>query len=252
MDDFERELTRLMHSTQDTNPISPDQSARLRAGVRTRRRTRTAMVAGSSLAIAAGIAAVLPSAFAAPVNTTAAHTALTASTAPAPAGTAWMKGYVAGTFKSLLPAHSSTAPFSQDGGVPFQVSAPERAMSGQWYASVSTDLTTPGGRSTTGLTIVASAKKPMHCVTLAGVPFETCTTLHLDGGTVVVDKSFKDPVKGTGAAFLDVFWNGPHGQQIHFGEATDKPNHPALTVQQAITMVTSPAWNKVLVALAGK
>jgi hypothetical protein len=54
MDDFERELTRMMHDNRQDAPFGPDDRTRLRAGVRGRRRARTAwMATGSALTVAA-------------------------------------------------------------------------------------------------------------------------------------------------------------------------------------------------------
>ncbi|MEY9966172.1 hypothetical protein ABIA33_004231 [Streptacidiphilus sp. MAP12-16] len=53
MNDFERELTRMMRDTQQDTPFGQDDRARLRSGVRRRRRARAAwMAAGSALAVA--------------------------------------------------------------------------------------------------------------------------------------------------------------------------------------------------------
>ncbi|WP_127357042.1 hypothetical protein [Actinacidiphila soli] len=54
MDDFERELTRMMRDNRQDTPFGQDDRRRLRAGVRGRRRARTAwMTAGSALTVAA-------------------------------------------------------------------------------------------------------------------------------------------------------------------------------------------------------
>lgn len=53
MDQFERELARLMRDTQEHTPFEPKHQTRLRAGVRARRRARAAQKAvGSVLAVA--------------------------------------------------------------------------------------------------------------------------------------------------------------------------------------------------------
>lgn len=53
MDDFERELTRMMHDSQHDTPFAPDDRTRLRAGVHRYRRNRLAGIAAVSVLTAA-------------------------------------------------------------------------------------------------------------------------------------------------------------------------------------------------------
>jgi len=56
MDHFERQLARMMRSTQEHSPFEPRHRERLRAGVRVRRRVRAAQQAIGSVVVVAGIA----------------------------------------------------------------------------------------------------------------------------------------------------------------------------------------------------
>jgi hypothetical protein len=93
MDDFERELVRMMHDNRQDVPFRPDDRTRLRAGVRGRRRARAAwMAAGSALTVTAvGLGTLaLSNAFAAggpsspAASTPAASTAASTPATPAP------------------------------------------------------------------------------------------------------------------------------------------------------------------------
>ncbi|GAA4309572.1 hypothetical protein GCM10023086_28970 [Streptomyces venetus] len=64
MDDFERDLSRLMRDTQQHTPYEPEHRQRLHAGIRTRRRSRLLWKAGGSAVAVAGLSvglALLPS-----------------------------------------------------------------------------------------------------------------------------------------------------------------------------------------------
>ncbi|MEV7787510.1 cellulase [Streptomyces sp. NPDC088106] len=63
MDDFERELTRMMHDSRKPAPLGPGQRARLYEGIRARHRTRVLWRAGGSALAVAGLSiglALLP------------------------------------------------------------------------------------------------------------------------------------------------------------------------------------------------
>ncbi|MEV7017893.1 cellulase [Streptomyces sp. NPDC093991] len=63
MDDFERELTRMMREGRTPAPFEPGQRARLYEGIRARRRTRMLVRAGGSALAVAGLSvglALLP------------------------------------------------------------------------------------------------------------------------------------------------------------------------------------------------
>ncbi|MFD6174994.1 cellulase [Streptomyces coeruleorubidus] len=63
MDDFERDLSRLLRDTQQHTPYEPEHRQRLHAGIRSRRRTRLLWKAGGSAVAVAGLSvglALLP------------------------------------------------------------------------------------------------------------------------------------------------------------------------------------------------
>ena len=59
MDHFERQLAQLMHSTHEHAPFEPRHRERLRAGVRTRRRTRALQQAGGFALAITGLGVAL-------------------------------------------------------------------------------------------------------------------------------------------------------------------------------------------------
>ncbi|MEV5439345.1 cellulase [Streptomyces sp. NPDC052682] len=59
MDDFERDLARLMRDTQQHAPFAPEHRRRLHEGIRARRRTRLLWRAGGGAVAAAGLGVVL-------------------------------------------------------------------------------------------------------------------------------------------------------------------------------------------------
>ncbi|MFD9685362.1 cellulase [Kitasatospora sp. NPDC059088] len=87
MDDFEQELARMMRDTQENTPFETRHRERLQAGVRSRRRTKGALMAGGSLLLIAGVGVGLPAAFAQDHATTAPASTPTATPTPAPTGT---------------------------------------------------------------------------------------------------------------------------------------------------------------------
>ncbi len=168
-----------------------------------------------------------------------------ASGSMAGSGTGWMQAYVTQTVKSLFPAGYSTGRQSSL-GVPFSVFAPRvEGLDGEWAAQVETDLATPNGRSTISVE-VERTPSTQHCSGSAGA-YDVCAATPLDGGTVTVDKTFKDPLNGTGNALWTLTWNGPDGQSVTVGEASGAAQ--ALTVQQAEAILTAPAWDRVWQAL---
>ncbi|WSY47539.1 cellulase (plasmid) [Embleya sp. NBC_00888] len=56
MDDFEKELARMMRDTEKSTPFDSEHGTRLRAGVRGRRRARTAWAAGGAAAAIVALA----------------------------------------------------------------------------------------------------------------------------------------------------------------------------------------------------
>ncbi|MGW6548205.1 cellulase [Streptomyces massasporeus] len=59
MDDFERDLSRLMHDTRQHTPYEPAHRQRLHAGIRARRRSRLLWKAGGSAVAVAGLSVAL-------------------------------------------------------------------------------------------------------------------------------------------------------------------------------------------------
>ncbi|QMU71436.1 hypothetical protein [Streptacidiphilus sp. P02-A3a] len=214
--------------------------------------------AAPSTATAAPTATAKPSATAEPATTAepapkdsagtgSVKQPLKSSGGAAAADTAWMPDYVARTLRSLFPAKYSTAKQSAL-GVDFGVFAPQvEGLGGEWGAEVETDLATANGESTTSLLVERIPSKDDYCSSNAGA-YDVCTVTSVDGGTMMVDKSWKDPETGTGNAIWTMVWNGPDGQSVTFGEATGAPTQ-ALTVPQVEALLTAPAWNRVWQAL---
>ncbi|MEU0580612.1 cellulase [Streptomyces griseoincarnatus] len=122
MDDFERELTRMMREGRAHTPFDPGRRARLYDGIRARRRTRVLVRAGGSALAVAGLSvglAFLP------------HL----GSGPAPADLP-------------LPATGSTAP-PRSGGPTGTASATAEPSTSVPPAG-STESGTPGGSTTTG------------------------------------------------------------------------------------------------------
>ncbi|WP_406290353.1 cellulase [Embleya sp. NBC_00896] len=59
MDAFEKELARMMRDTEESTPFDSEHGTRLKAGVRSRRRARTAWAAGGAAAAIVALAAGL-------------------------------------------------------------------------------------------------------------------------------------------------------------------------------------------------
>ncbi|MEW2319890.1 cellulase [Streptomyces griseoincarnatus] len=122
MDDFERELTRMMREGRAHTPFDPGRRARLYDGIRARRRTRVLVRAGGSALAVAGLSvglAFLP------------HL----GSGPAPADLP-------------LPATGSTAP-PRSGG-PTGAASATAEPSTSLPPPHSTESGTPGGSTTTG------------------------------------------------------------------------------------------------------
>ncbi|MFZ4142384.1 cellulase [Streptomyces griseoincarnatus] len=122
MDDFERELTRMMREGRAHTPFDPGRRARLYDGIRARRRTRALVRAGGSALAVAGLSvglAFLP------------HL----GSGPAPADLP-------------LPATGSTAP-PRSGG-PTGTASATAEPSTSLPPPDSTESGTPGGSTTTG------------------------------------------------------------------------------------------------------
>ncbi|KOX06126.1 hypothetical protein ADK65_02660 [Streptomyces sp. NRRL B-1140] len=125
MDDFERDLSRLMHDTRQHSPYEPEHRQRLHAGIRARRRSRLLWKAGGSAVAVAGLGvglALLPSMFTRaqpadhrpqPVTSPTASPDITpTSPAPAPSTTPTELP------ETTLPATTTTTPTTTGGITP--------------------------------------------------------------------------------------------------------------------------------------
>lgn len=168
------------------------------------------------------------------------------------AGTAWMPAYLEQTLKSLLPAGSNTSVKDDMGDTGrIQATAPLLMnIKGTWGGRVQTGLTTSTGTSAVVLETSMDSYQ-VHCPTAAEAPHENCTKTSVDGGTLIVDLGFKNPVNGEGATIWDVYWYGPSGQSVHLDEVTDASHSAtqaapqALTPQQMTAIVQASAWDRI-------
>jgi hypothetical protein len=224
----------------------------LARAARKRRQRRGGALLGITAAVVAvaGIAATVPNPVGGPhgdptVSAAAQPGATATKPSPEPSSsTAWMTDYVEKNLKSLLPAGSTTGKWSPTIGSPLQPFAPIVGLGGKWNAQGGTDLTTPGGTSSIGFSVNGFTEQ-VHCPSHAAAPYDDCTTTSLNGGTLTVDKSFKNFVTGTGVSIWNAYWNGPEGQSVSFSETADTPTHQALTSKQATALVMAPAWEQV-------
>jgi hypothetical protein len=176
----------------------------------------------------------------------------TKQAAAAQAGTAWMPSYMEQTLKSLLPAGSNTSVKDNMGDTGrVQASAPTLVnLKGTWGGRVQTGLATSTGTSAVVLNTSMDSYQ-VHCPTAAEAPHENCTKTSVNGGTLIVDLGFKNPINGEGATIWDVYWYGPSGQSVHLDEVTDASHSAtqaapqALTPQQMTAIVQAPVWDRV-------
>ena len=252
--DFAQELRAAAESAVQPAPAdlyagAVDRGRRIRRTTMIRRTLAGAATLGVVAAVGiplGGASNTTPTGATAPSAAKVSATAGTTSTSTAAgtsSGTAWMWSYMVQILGTLLPDERGTANWSVHGGVPLRAFIPELGPRGRWAAALQTDLTTAGGKSTIAVSVQGFATE-VHCPSHAEAPHEDCTTTSLSGGTLTVDKGFKNPITGTGVSIWNVYWNGPEGQSVTFRETADGP-HQALTAQQAIALVTTPAWNPV-------
>lgn len=242
--EFARALAQAAGSAAGPSPESLYSGA-VHRGRRIRRATtiKRTLAGTAALGVAAAVAVPLLTLTQGGQPTTATRTAGVAhpgTTASTPTGTAWMPGYMERTFMSLLPAGTSTAPHGTD-GQPLQAFAPQTSLSGVATGTVQADLTTAHGTSAAQL-VVRAHKVETTCPAAASAPHDECSTTSVAGGTLTVDKTFKDPRHGTGVSIWNVQWNGPQNQTLSFSETAPDPAHQALTPQQATALVTAPNW----------
>jgi hypothetical protein len=195
---------------------------------------------------------------AAPTTVKAAATPGVRSTdtaAAKPVGTAGIPAYMASTLRSLLPAGSDASVKDDVDDTTIRAYGPWLGMAGgNWGGLVQTGLATGSGTSSVELATLATTGT-FRCPTRAQAPYDQCTSTTVDGATLVVDQSFKDPVNGEGATIWDVYWYRPTGGSVHLDEVTDAPHRAtrpapqALTAQQMVTIATDPAWTRVWEAL---
>ncbi|MEZ0094394.1 hypothetical protein [Streptacidiphilus sp. EB129] len=261
--DFAQELRAVAESAVQPNPADLYAGAVQRGGrIRRRTRVRRSLVGAATLGVVAavGIPLLGGTASTASVGAAASSTVMggttpgakgTEQTAGTPGSTAWMPAYMVQTLRSLLPAGSSTAVEDDVKDTTVKAYGPWLGMAGNnWGGMVQSGLATSNGTSSIELSTFGFAGKH-PCPTRAQAPHEDCTSTSLDGGTLVVDKGFKNPVNGEGATLWDVYWYGPEGGTVHVGQVTDA-SHPAtqaapqaLTAEQMVTMAMAPAWDRV-------
>jgi hypothetical protein len=153
------------------------------------------------------------------------------SASPSP-GTAWMPGYLTRTFASLAPGTSAA----------LRAYAPRTTLTGDSSATVRAELTTARGKSAAELVVEGHTVRA-RCPAAPG-PYDDCAATAARGGTLVTDRSFKDPVRGTGVSIWTVRWNGPDGQTVALTETAADAAHQALTTRQAAALVTAPEWER--------
>jgi hypothetical protein len=153
------------------------------------------------------------------------------SASPSP-GTAWMPGYLTRTFASLTPGTSAA----------LRAYAPRTTLTGDSSATVRAELTTARGKSAAELVVEGHTVRA-RCPAAPG-PYDDCAATAARGGTLVTDRSFKDPVRGTGVSIWTVRWNGPDGQTVALTETAADAAHQALTTRQAAALVTAPEWER--------
>ena len=156
-----------------------------------------------------------------------------------------MPAFVEQNLRSFFPAGSSTTDWSSDFGVRLQPFAPVLSPWDNWQAGGEVELTTSGGKSSISFSVDGFGLKGLHCPSRAAAPYEECTTSSVNGASMMVDKSFKNPMTGTGVSIWTVTLNGPGAKSVFFSETADTASHQALTMQQAIALVTAPAWGQV-------
>ena len=172
------------------------------------------------------------------------------------AGTAWMPAYLEQSLKSLLPAGSDTSIKDDEGDTGLVAATAPTLINikGTWGARVQTGLKTSTGTSAVVL-VTSMDSYQVHCPTAAEAPHENCTKTSVNGGTLIVDLGFKNPLNGQGATIWDVYWYGPSGQSVHVDEVTDASHSAtqaapqALTAQQMTAIATSPVWDRIGQAL---
>lgn len=152
MDDFERQLARMMHASEQHTPFEPRHRSRLRDGVVVRRRVRTAWQAGSSAVAVTVIACalvllpgsssgqVVPAGPVGPATSGTAYPSTSATEGPSPSGSA-----------------SSTPTFSPAGPARGQTStAPAGNTDPSTATATVSDTGTGTGTATTGSTATAT------------------------------------------------------------------------------------------------
>jgi hypothetical protein len=107
-----------------------------------------------------------------------------------------------------------------------------------WSAGGSADATTASGISTFSLGVTRPVKQ-FACPTKAEAPHDVCTRTPLKGGTLFVDKSFKELLNGTDAHIWDLTWIKPDSSEV-YAEIGTSGARQAFTVDQVASMLTDP------------
>ncbi len=216
---------------------------RVRAGVAAASLVAAALVVGAGVPLLGGSGGTATVGVAAPGTSKSVATG-TGSATGVPSGTDRLPGQVEQGLNALFPAGSSTTGWTPYVGVELPAFAPVLSPWDNWQAGGGTELTTAGGKSSISFSVNGFGIKA-HCPSHADAPYEECTMSSVNGGTLMVSKSFKNPVTGTGFSIWTVSLNGPGAKSIMFSETADAASRQALTIDQVTALVTAPVWDGV-------
>jgi hypothetical protein len=189
-----------------------------------------------------------------PSATTQVHTAVAEETTPTPSASA-TAGTGGVTEQEVLQAFLSALPSEADAlqtqnpeqgvSAPWATGPQVNSLSGDWYVAAGASLksSSAAGSSTVSLDAQRGVQTATCAEAVARDP-GTCTTSHVDGGTLILDKTphHPDPI-------WDYSWISPAGNEVDLSIGDDSVSDFALTEQQVIGVLADPVWGGIAARL---
>lgn len=148
------------------------------------------------------------------------------------------------TFLQALPASADPLQNPAGGTAPGAIAPNTNRLSGYWEAGAAADLksTSQSGWSAVSVNVERGIQITTCTEAEAGSTTDTCTVSALDGGTLILDKTWHNAADPGADPIWQYFWYGTAGYETMLSIGDDSVASFALTEAQAEHVLTDPNW----------
>ena len=158
------------------------------------------------------------------------------------------------TFLQALPASADPLRNPAGGTAASAFKPYVNQLSGNWEAGAQADLksTSETGWSAVSVNVERGIQITTCAEAEAGSTTDTCTVSALDGGTLILDKTWHNPADPGAHPIWQYFWYSTAGYETMLSIGDDSVTSFALTEAQAEHVLTDPNWAAVAAQLPAK